>query len=471
MFSTEQTAFLFHIATFLFAAQFQVTAQNGFTDESDIKTFLHEHFDGKDCGMVIGLVDEHGARIFSAGKLDNGTGQEVGGDTVFEIGSITKTFTVLLLFDEVKCGEMKLDEPVAKYLPASVNIPSFNGKQITALNLASQDSALPFNAGGLGGKDWLARYNAFTIEKMYSFLSEHHLTNEPGAKFQYSNLGMSLLGQAIMLKTGTNFESLVLDRICRPLHMDDTRITLDSNLTARAAVGHDESGKRAPNYQLQALAPAGALHSTANDLLKYLSANLGLTQTSLTPLMEEMQVIRHRDSPEMGKTAMPWYDQTVYNPPGTEFLGHAGGTAGTVTFIGFDNKQRSGVVVLSNQSIIHSSTIGWRILQHAPLNGMNAITMQPIREYVGSGIAFDLDKQTHTLRITKVYPNTPAAQAGLAPGLIVEQIDGIPTAGKSVADCLNIAQGAAGTKVRLELATPDGSQTNTVELTRQKIQL
>jgi len=82
-----------------------------------------------------------------------------------------------------------------------------------------------------------------------------------------------------------------------------------------------------------------------------------------------------------------------------------------------------------------------------------------------------LDKQTHTLRITKVYPNTPAAQAGLAPGLIVEQIDGIPTAGKSVADCLNIAQGAAGTKVRLELATPDGSQTNTVELTRQKIQL
>jgi D-alanyl-D-alanine-carboxypeptidase/D-alanyl-D-alanine-endopeptidase len=252
----------------LLATQFSVAAQSNFTGDSDIKTFLHENYDGKDCGMVIGLVDEHGTRIFSAGKLDNGTGQEVNGDTVFEIGSITKTFTVLLLLDEVKRGEMKLDDPVAKYLPASVNVPGYNGKQITVLNLASQDSALPFNAGGLGGKDWLARYNAFTVEKMYSFLSTYQLTNEPGAKFQYSNLGMSLLGQAITLKAGTNFESLVLDRICRPLHMDDTRITLDSNLSARAAVGHDESGKRAPDYQLQALAPAGALHSTANDLLK-----------------------------------------------------------------------------------------------------------------------------------------------------------------------------------------------------------
>jgi D-alanyl-D-alanine-carboxypeptidase/D-alanyl-D-alanine-endopeptidase len=455
----------------LFIMQLSVAAQSNFTDDSDIKTFLHENFDGKDCGMVVGLVDEHGARIFRAGKLDNGTDQEVNGDTVFEIGSITKTFTVLLLLDEVKRGEMKLDDQVAKYLPASVNVPGYNGKQITVLNLASQDSSLPFNAGGLGGKDWLARYNAFTVEKMYSFLSAYQLTNEPGAKFQYSNLGMSLLGQVITLKAGTNFESLVLNRICRPLLMDDTRITLDSNLSTRAAVGHDESGKRAPDYQLQALAPAGAFHSTANDLLKYLSANLGLTQTSLTPLMEEMQVIRHRDSPEMGKTAMPWYDQTVYYPPGTEFLGHAGGTAGSSTFIGFDKKQRRGIVVLSNQDIIHSSTVGWRILQCAPLKGMDARTMQPIREYVGSGIAFEIDKQTHTLQITKVYPNTSAAQAGLSPGLIVEKIDDIPTAGKSLADCLNIAHGAAGTKIRLELVTPDGGKTNTVELTRQKIQL
>ena len=461
----------FCFAAFLFAARFPAAAQDDFNSDSDIKSFLDENFDGKDCGMVIGLVDEHGTRIFRAGKLDNGTDQEVNGDTVFEIGSITKTFTTLLLQDMVERGEMKLDDPVAKYLPASVKVPSCNGKEITLLNLAAQDSGLPFNPSGLGGKNWLARYNAFTVEKMYSFLSGFNLTNEPGAKFQYSNLGMSLLGQAITLKAETNFESLVLNRICRPLHMDDTRITSNPERQARAAVGHDENGERSPDYQLQALAPAGALHSTANDLLKYLSANLGLSQTSLTPLMKKTQMICHRDSPEMGKTAMPWYDQTVYNPPGTELLGHAGGTAGSVTFIGFDKKQRRGVVVLSNQSIIHSSNVGWRILQCAPLKGMDARTMQPIREYVGSGIAFDLDKQTHTLRITKVYPNTSAARAGLSPGLIVEKINGIPTTGKSLVDCLNIAHGAVGSKVQLELVTADRNQTNTVELIRQKIQL
>lgn len=444
-------------------------AQDGFTNESDVKAFLHDNFDGKNYGMVIAVLDEHDSRILSAGKLDNNTDQTVNGDTVFEIGSITKTFTALLLLDMIERGEMKLDDPVSKYLPGSVMIPGYDGKEISLLNLAAQDSGLPFNASGLSGKNWEERYDAFTDEKMYSFLSGYTLTNEPGTKFQYSNLGMSLLGNAIALKAGTNFESLVLDRICRPLQMDSTCITLAPGLAARAAVGHATSGKRVPDYQLQAMAPAGALHSTANDLLKYLSANLGLTQTSLTPLMEKMQVIRHRDSPEMGKTAMPWYDQAVYNPPGTEFFGHAGGTAGSSTFIGFDREQRRGVVVLSNQDTIHSSTVGWRILQCAPLSGLNAATMQPLREYVGSGIAFDLDKQTHLLRITKVYPNTPAARAGLSPGLVVEKIDGIPTAGKSLAVCLKIAHGVVGTNVRLELVAADGSQTNTIDLIRQKI--
>jgi CubicO group peptidase (beta-lactamase class C family) len=350
-------------------------------------------------------------------------------------------------------------------------MPADHGNAVTLLNLAAQDSGLPFNATGLSGGDWAAKYNAFTVEKMYSFLSGYTLTNEPGVKFQYSNLGMSLLGQAITLKAETNFESLVRDRICRPLHMDSTCINLSASLTARVAVGHDERGERAPDYQLQAMVPAGALHSTANDMLKYVSANLGLAPTSLTPLMKATQVIRHRDSPEMGKTAMPWYDQTVYNPPETEFLGHAGGTVGSSTFIGFDTKQRRGVVVLSNQDTIHSSTVGWLILQGAPLTGMNAATMQPRREYVGGGIAFDFDKQTGTLRITAVYPNTSASQADLVPGLVIEKINDIPTAGKSLADCLQIAHGAEGTKIKLELVSYDGSQTNTVELMRKKFQL
>src|ERR1017187_713033 len=86
---------------------FPLLGQDGFTDDTAIKAFLHENFDGKNVGMVIGLVDEHGSRIFGAGGLDNGTGQEANGDTVFEIGSITKPFTTLLLEDMIERGEMK----------------------------------------------------------------------------------------------------------------------------------------------------------------------------------------------------------------------------------------------------------------------------------------------------------------------------------------------------------------------------
>jgi len=161
-------------------------------DVDSIKAFLHDTFDHANAGIVIGLVDEHGSRLFSAGKLDNGTGQEVNGDTVFEIGSITKTFTTLLLMDMVERGEMKLDDPVAKYLPKSVRMSTYHGREITLLNLAVQDSGLPFDADNIleTGDDGDNPFANYTVEKMYDFLSRFALTNEPGTKFQYSNIGM-----------------------------------------------------------------------------------------------------------------------------------------------------------------------------------------------------------------------------------------------------------------------------------------
>lgn len=458
-------------AALILASRFAAAQQTDFidTEAAQINTFLQKNFSGTNCGMVIGLVDEHGSQVFSAGKLDNGTPAEVNGDTLFEIGSVTKTFTALLLMDMVERGEMKLDDPVAKYLPPSVKVPDYHGRQITLLNLAAQDSGLPFNAPGV---DDMATYNAFTVADMYAFLSNYHLTNEPGAKFQYSNVGMGLLGHAIALKAGASFESLVLDRICRPLHMDETFITVPAGLRARTAAGHDETGKRGADLQMGAYVPAGALHSTVNDLLKYVSANLGLTHTSLEPLMQKMQVLRHRDSPDFfGNTAMPWYDMNVYNPPGSDFLAHAGGTFGSVAFVGFDKNQRRGVVALSNQRLIHSSSVGWRILQQVALNDTDPRKLQPVTEHVGLGIAFDIDKQTHTLRIIGVIPNTPAARAGLKPGPILQKIDNTPTLGKSVAECLNLTRGPAGSRIQLKLVSADGTQTNTVELIREKFRL
>src|SRR4051812_31513314 len=140
----------------MLVARSLLAVESGFTeaDARSIKGFLKDNFVGTNVGMVVGLLDEHGSKIFSSGVLDNGTDQEVNGDTVFEIGSITKTFTALTLMDLVEHGEMKLDEPVANFLPATVKVPAQGGKTITLLNLAAQDSGLPFNATNFSGADW-----------------------------------------------------------------------------------------------------------------------------------------------------------------------------------------------------------------------------------------------------------------------------------------------------------------------------
>jgi D-alanyl-D-alanine-carboxypeptidase/D-alanyl-D-alanine-endopeptidase len=443
-----------------------IQAHAAFTDATSIQSFLHDNFSNTNAGMVIALLDEHGAKIFQAGKLDNGTDEEVNADTLFEIGSITKTFTSLLALDMANRGELRLDDPVAKYLPSSVKVPSQGGKQITVLNLAVQDSGLPFNATNFTGNNGDEQYNSYTADRMYAFLSGYALKDPPGTKFQYSNLGMSLLGHAMERISKTNFESLVLARICHPLHMDSTYITPPPALKPRMAIGHDENGRPARDFALQVMVPAGALHSTVNDLLKYVAAEIGLTNFPLSPLMQQSQVIRHTDSPDFGKTATPWFDRNAFNPPGTELLGHSGGTLGSASFIGFDKKQRHGVVVLSNQIYCHSSTVGWTILQGLPLTQQSFTNM--VLELAGIGASLGVDKETQLLQITKVFPKTPAFNAGLTNGLLIQKINDQSTIGKTPDACAQLIRGPVGSKLSLEIINPTRNETNTVELTRQK---
>jgi len=461
----------------LFAAQFPAAAQNSFSDsEADgIRAFLRDNFRQTNACMVIGLADQRGDRIFSAGKLDNGTDRDVNGDTVFFIGSVSKTFTALLLQDAVEREEMKLDDPVAKYLPTSIKMPTHGGKEITLLDLATHAAGFPGNPDNMTGATVKEQYETYTVEKMYAFLSGYTLSRDPGTEFEYSNVGMALLGHVIALRAGTNFESLVANRICRPLHMDSTCIALTPELKARLAMGHDESGKPSPPWKLQAYSPAGDVHSTANDLLKYVSAHAGLAPSSLTPLMKETHVVRFKDSRGLsdvpgfgvfGRTAMDWVDRGAYQPPGMELLGHAGGAGSYHAWVGFDKKQHRGVVVLTTANDVSSEAIGWTLLQRLPLKRENATEFA--KEIVGLGFMFDLDQKTHTLRITKVYPKSSAGQAGLSSGLIIQKINAVPTAGKSTAECFNLLRANGSPKVRLELVNPERKETNTVELTRGK---
>lgn len=332
-----------------------------------IQSFLQQRvaFEKRDAGLVVGVVNEHGSSTVSCGKLDNGTGQEINGDTLFEIGSITKTFTALLLQDMIERREMNLGDPVAKYLPESVQMPARYGKQITLLQLATHTSGLPRNPDNAAAKRADHPLENFTVEVLYPFLSNYQLTRDPGAKFEYSNLGIGLLGEAIALKAGTNYEALVLDRICKPLKLDSTRITLPAEFALRFAQGHNGLGYAVPSTEFQTLKGCGALRSSAEDLLKYISANLGLTASDLTPLMQKTHVVRFQSALQTarfgGSIGLAWF--VAVDPQGREIVWHSGGTSGFNTFVGFDKTRRRGVVVLSNSRDSDIDLIGMLLLE------------------------------------------------------------------------------------------------------------
>jgi CubicO group peptidase (beta-lactamase class C family) len=293
-------------------------------------------------GIVIGVIDGKGARVFARGVCQKGQSAAVTGDTVFEIGSVTKVFTALLLQEMADSGEVKLDDPIGKYLPSTVKTPTRNGRQITLLDLATHTSGLPRLPDNLAPKDQNNPYADYTVERLYDFLSHYQSSRDMGEKYEYSNLGAGLLGHVLVLGAGANYETLVTRRICAPLQMNSTRIELTPELKARLAPGHDAMGMTVENWDLPALAGAGALRSTANDLLKFLAANMGLTNTNLSKAMTATQQPRHA-SGFLRKIGLAWQIETV---SGT--IWHNGGTGGYHSYIGFKKDPPRGVVVLAN---------------------------------------------------------------------------------------------------------------------------
>ena len=166
---------------------------------------------------------------------------------------------------------------------------------------------------------------------------------------------------------------------------------------------------------------------------------------------------------------MPWFDEGIYNPPGSEILGHGGGTAGFSSFVGFDKLRRRGVVVLSNQRALRSSGVGWTFLQGMPLSKESGTKY--MREFVGLGVGLGIDEKMGVLRITNVVAKSPANQAGLLAGFLIRKINGVSVEGKSIKDCIGMMVGPIGTKVRLELFDNKRNETKTIELSKQKFLL
>jgi CubicO group peptidase (beta-lactamase class C family) len=335
------------IVVFCLAAQ-PLPTRADITDD-EVKSILQDRIERakKSVGIVVGLVDEKGSRVIAFGKPGVDGKQALDGNSVFEIGSVTKVFTATLLADMVERGEVSLSDPISKYLPKTVKTPTRDGKEIMLLDLATQTSGLPRLPSNFAPKDPRNPYADYSVDQLYAFLSSYSLTRAIGEKYEYSNLGVGLLGHILALRAGMDYETLVRKRICQPLKMQDTTITLTTEMQARLTTGHNQALKPVANWDLPTLAGAGALRSTVNGMLKFVAANLGLTKSPLLAAMQRAQQSQRETGQPDLSIGLNWHILRKFD---SEMIWHNGGSGGYHSFIGFDKKNRKGVVVLSNSA-------------------------------------------------------------------------------------------------------------------------
>jgi CubicO group peptidase (beta-lactamase class C family) len=317
----------------------------------------------KGVGIVVGAITRKGQRIFGFGGVACKGGKPPDGDTVYEIGSVTKTFTGILLADLARRGLLKLDDPAQKHLPPGLKMPRRGKKEVTLLQLATHTSGLPVQPGFLGHllrtRDFRNPYSHYGVKELRAFLARCKPGREPGFRYGYSNLGAGLLGMALVHRAGAkSYDDLVQKRIAGPLRLKDTCVKLSAEQRKRLTGGHDEKGEPTSGWDFACLEGCGGLRSSARDLLRYLSANLGLVRTPLAGALADSQKPRADTTQPNLRVGLGWH---VLRLPGRRTVVlHSGGTGGYRCCVAFIRDRGTGVVVLTN-----SAQLGGRVDQVA----------------------------------------------------------------------------------------------------------
>jgi CubicO group peptidase (beta-lactamase class C family) len=340
-----------------------------------LKALINDRLDKNktNAAIAIGFVDPNGTQFYGYGKMSNTSNATVDENTVFPIGSITKVFTTTLLADMVNKGLINLEDPIEKYLPSNVTVPQYNGHKITIEDLATHTSGLPEWPDNFcpddtadidsfqnrkGMIDKCANATDYTFDQFYQALSNTTIQREPGTKLEYSSFGSGLLGHILTLKSNmSSFDSLLDHSILDVLGMNDTSFGLSDSQKSRLAVGHF-NGQELPALNFPSpLAPSGSLHSTASDMLKFLSANMGLIKTKLDGAMQESHLIIHGtdmfpnnlrasdNNDNIGHyVGLGWFVTTNF---GHEVIWHNGAlVSGYNSYMAFNPTTERGIVIL-----------------------------------------------------------------------------------------------------------------------------
>jgi CubicO group peptidase (beta-lactamase class C family) len=289
-----------------------------------------------------------------------------------------------------------LDDPLEGYLPPSVSVPSRNGRQITLVELATHSPALPREVGSHWPNDLADTYADITPDLLYAFLSSHELRRDPGAEFEYSNVGFMLRSDALTRRAGAaSYEALIRPRVLDPLGLSDTRVSLTPSMRGRLVLGHDQSAAVVPSWHLhRTLAGSHALRSTANDLLTWVAANMAAdldsTRSSLSLALRTTHV-RRRGGPPGQDIGLAWNRRAL--PVGDTIVSKNGSSGGYRAFVAYVPARRTGVVLLANSRIVADDIAVHLLAPEVPLAppelpswvGLEAVTLPSavLDSYVG----------------------------------------------------------------------------------------
>ncbi len=290
-------------------------------------------------GMVVGLVRGDQEVIVSRGPVSPGG--------IFDVGSITKVFTALLLADMVSRGEVGFDDPVQRFLPAGVRAPRWQGEEISLLDLATHTSGLPrlprnlLLPAILHGSD---PYRGYTVKDLHCGLAATRLRRPPASAYRYSNFGFAVLGHALASAAGASYEQLVVDRVCRPVGLGETTFEVNADVARRREAGHAATGRPVRDWDLAAFAPAGGLRSTMADMVRFVLANLDPGRTDMATALEEAQRPRRPVAADED-IGLAWH---LRHGGDTTVAWQNGGTGGFGGFVATARQRGTGVAVLYN---------------------------------------------------------------------------------------------------------------------------
>jgi CubicO group peptidase (beta-lactamase class C family) len=316
---------------------------------ADLQAKLDAYTHEQSGGAALAWVDADGEAFFFSGQLSSKDTRHPGPDTQFELGSISKVFTALLLAESERLGRVSRSDPAAKFLLPAEDPAQAALAKITLLSLTTHSSGLPRLPANLGpnpdgNPDPYANYDRAAL---LEGLKLHGPGSPVGRAVAYSNFGVAVLGDALAAAWQQPYPELLQKRILAPLQLTATSIGLAGTpAPAELAPGHGDGGA-VPNWTWRAFAPAGGLRSNVNDMARFLSEWLNFKESPLRVSMDATLQPQRSADDAGGMIGLGWF---LFDQPDHSVAWHNGATAGCQSFLAFDRKTRIGVVILANIS-------------------------------------------------------------------------------------------------------------------------